>query len=470
MFAAEDVAAGLDAITPILSARFGTRFSRAEAVRRNHANSVTWIPPQPPDAVVEAETTAEVADIVRLCGAHRLPLIPFGTGTSVEGHVNAPHGGLCLSVRRMNRILDVRPADFDATVEAGVTRETLNAHCRDLGLFFPVDPGADASIGGMASTRASGTNAVRYGTMRENVVSLTAVLPDGSVVRTASRARKSAAGLDMTRLMVGAEGTLSVITEVTVRLHGIPEAVIGGTCAFPDVASACEAAIAVLQSGVPVARMELLDDRQIRACNRYSNLGLPERPHLFVEFHGTERGAKEQAESFEAITRDHGAADPAFAASPDERARLWRARHESFWAAVATRPGSFGVSTDICVPLSALAGCIAETARDMDESGIPGTIQGHVGDGNFHAIPLVDPGDAREVARMEAFLDRLAARAHAAGGTCSGEHGVGQNRRRYMVAEHGAPLVAAMAAIKRALDPLGIMNPGKMLPDLPNPG
>ena len=455
----------IEAIAPELAARFGPRFSRSEAVRRQHANTVTWIAPQPPDAVLEAETTEEVAAIVRLCGEHGVPVIPFGTGTSVEGHVNAPYGGLCLSLRRMDRIVAVNPEDFDATVEAGVTRETLNSHCRDLGLFFPVDPGADASLGGMASTRASGTNAVRYGTMRENVVALKIVLPDGSIASTASRARKSAAGLDMTRLMVGAEGTLGVITEVTVRLHGIPESVIAGVCAFPTVRSACEAAIAVLQSGIPIARMELLDERQIQACNAYSALGLSERPHLFVEFHGTAAHAREQADTFEGIARDQGASGLALSGSAEERSRLWRARHESFWAAVATRPGSLGVSTDICVPLSRLADCIEDTRRDMDESGIPGTIQGHVGDGNFHAIPLVDARNAAEVERMEAFLDRLSARAHTAGGTCTGEHGIGQNRRQYMVPEFGGPLVDAMMAIKRALDPRGIFNPGKMLPD-----
>jgi D-lactate dehydrogenase (cytochrome) len=460
------VSTGLDAISPQLLARFGGRFSRAEIVRRQHANAVTWIAPQPPDAVVEAESTEEVVAVVKLCAAHGVPIIPFGTGTSVEGHVNAPHGGLCLSLRRMNRILSVNPEDFDVTAEAGTTREQINAYCRDVGLFFPVDPGADASVGGMVATRASGTNAVRYGTMRENVVALTVVLPDGAVARTASRARKSAAGLDMTRLLVGSEGTLGIITEVVLRLHGIPEAVIGGTCAFPDIASACDTAITVLQSGIPVARMELLDARQIQACNAYSGLTLPETPHLFVEFHGTPRFAQEQADNFMAIAQDHGGANLSISGNAEERNRLWKARHQAFWAAVATRPGSFGVSTDICVPISRLTDCIEETRRDMDQSGIPGTIQGHVGDGNFHAIPLVDPADEAEVARLEAFLDRLAARAHAAGGTCTGEHGIGQNRRKYMVAEFGAPLVGAMRAVKQALDPLGIMNPGKMLPEV----
>ena len=448
-----------------LAGRFGERFSQADAVRRQHANNVTWIRPQPPDAVVEVLSTDEVVEVVRLCGRHRVPLIPFGTGTSVEGHVNAPYGGLCLSLRRMDRIVAVHPEDFDATVEAGVTRERLNAELRASGLFFSVDPGADASIGGMASTRASGTSAVRYGTMRENVIALTVVLPDGSVATTASRARKSAAGLDMTRLFVGSEGTLGVVTEVTVRLHGIPETVIAGTCAFPSVAAACDTAIAVLQSGTPIARMELLDARQIRACNAYSRLDLPETPHLFVEFHGSAASTREDVETFTALAGENGGADIRTADSPEDRSRLWRARHESFWAAVATRPGSLGVSTDICVPISRLAECIEATGRDMDANGIPGTIQGHVGDGNFHAIPLVDPSNPDEVVRMEAFLDRLAARAHEASGTCTGEHGIGQNRRRYMVAEFGQPLVAAMAGIKGALDPGGFMNPGKMLPD-----
>ncbi len=448
-----------------LAAMFGARFSRAEAVRRQFANSVTWVEAEIADAVVSALTTEEVAAIIRICAEHRVPVIPFGTGTSVEGQVNAPMGGLCLSLREMTRIVAVNPGDFDATVEAGVTRETLNAHLRGTGLFFPVDPGADASIGGMVSTRASGTNAVRYGTMRDNVMALKVVLPDGSVSVTASRARKSSAGYDMTRLFTGAEGTLGVITEVTLKLHGIPEDIVAGTCAFPDVDAACNAVIDTIRANIPAARVELLDEAQIRACNAYSRLGLPAKPHLFFEFHGTPASTREQMASFRDIAETHGAEALQSARLPEDRTRLWKARHEGFWAAIATRPGSRGVSTDICVPISELARCIRETREDMDRHGIPGTIQGHVGDGNFHAIPLVNPDDPAEVERLESFLDRLAARAHAAGGTCTGEHGIGQGRRKYMVPEFGADLVKAMRRIKAALDPLGIMNPGKVLPD-----
>ncbi len=447
-----------------LAERFGPRFTRAAGIRAQHVNTVTWVAPQPPEAVVTPGSTEEVAEIVGVCAAHRVPIIPFGTGTSVEGQVNAPEGGLCVSLREMGRIVAVHAEDFDAVVEAGVTRGQLNAHLRDQGLFFSIDPGADASFGGMASTRASGTNAVRYGTLRDNVVALKVVLPNGAVVVTASRARKSAAGYDMTRLFVGAEGTLGIITEVTVRLHGIPEAIVAGTCAFPGVGAACDAVLDTLRMGLPIARVELLDAAQIRACNAYSKLALPELPHLFVEFHGTEAGVAEQVGRFAELAAGHGGTRLAWAAEHEARHRLWAARHESFWAAIASRPGSRGVSTDICVPISRLAGCILETREDMDAHGIPGTIQGHVGDGNFHAIPLVDPDNPAEVARLEGFLDRLAARAHAAGGTCTGEHGIGQGRRRYMVAEFGGELVAAMAAVKRALDPAGMMNPGKVLP------
>lgn len=463
--ALEPAGGSREAAWATLATRFGERFSRAESVRGQHVNTVTWIRGEPPEAVVSARSTEDVVAIIGVCAAHRVPIIPFGTGTSVDGHINAPYGGLCLSLREMTTILAVNEADFDATVEAGVTREALNAHLRDRGLFFPIDPGANASIGGMAATRASGTNAVRYGTMREAVVSLKVVLPDGSVSVTASRARKCAAGYDMTRLMVGSEGTLGVITEVTVRLQGIPPSIVAGTGAFPSVEEACRTVIETLQAGIPIARVELLDAGQIAACNAYSSLALPVAPHLFVEFHGTEGSTSEQADLFQAIAEGNGGARLTFATRPEERNRLWKARHDAFWAAVATRPGSRGVSTDICVPISRLAECVLETRVDMEAHGIPGTMLGHVGDGNFHAIPLVNPDDPAEVERLEAFLDRLAARAHRAGGTCTGEHGIGQGRRRYMEAEFGLPLVGAMRAIKAAIDPLGIMNPGKTLPD-----
>ena len=447
-----------------LADRFGARLLQGDAVRRQHASSVTWLRPEPPDAVLEAHSENEVQDAVRICAAHRLPIIPFGTGTSVEGQVNAPHGGLCLSLRGMDRIVAVRPDDMDATVEPGVTREALNAALRDQGLFFPVDPGANASLGGMASTRASGTNAVRYGTMRDAVLALRAVLPDGRVATIGARVRKAANGYDLARLMVGAEGTLGIITELTLRLHGIPESVLAGTSAFATVRGACQAVAEALQSNLPLARVELLDAAQVAACNAYSHLALPVAPHLFLELHGTPSGAAEQATLLDAILRDHGGAEPQWAADSDARNRLWRARHESYWAAVALRPGSQGVSTDVCVPLSRMADCVEATRADMDAHGIPGTIQGHVGDGNFHAIPLVDPASPEECARMEAFLDRLAARAREAGGTCSGEHGIGQGRRKHMLAEHGQAALGMMLAIKQTLDPLGIMNPGKIFP------
>ena len=448
-----------------LERRFGPRLQRGEAFRLQHASSVTWLDPEPPEAVLEASAVEDVQDAVRICARHRLPIIPFGTGTSVEGQVNAPQGGLCLSLRGMDRILAIRPDDMDATVEAGCTREALNAALRDQGLFFSVDPGANASLGGMAATRASGTNAVRYGTMRENVLAVRAVLPDGSVADAGVRARKAANGYDLAHLLVGSEGTLGIITELTVRLHGIPERILSGTSAFATVRGACEAVIEALQSGLPLARVELLDARQIEACNAYSGLGLPAMPHLFLELHGAPDSAAEQARLLGAILRDHGGAAPAWASTEEERNRLWRARHVSWFAALALRPGARGVSTDVCVPLSHLADCVEETRADMDAHGIPGTIQGHVGDGNFHAIPLVDPSDAAEVTRMQEFLDRLAERAHRHHGTCSGEHGIGQGRRKHMQAEHGIAGLAVMRAIKAAFDPLNIMNPGKMLPD-----
>lgn len=447
-----------------LSAALGTRLATTAAIREQHANTLTLVRPTLPDAVAYPETAAEVATIVKLCGSHGVPVIPYGTGTSFEGHVNAPFGGITVDLARMNRVVAVHAEDLDCVVEPGVTRKALNEHLRDSGLFFPIDPGADASIGGMASTRASGTNAVRYGTMKDNVIALQVVLPSGEIIETGRRARKSSAGYDLTRLMVGAEGTLGVITAVTLRLSGIPEAIAGGVCPFPSVAAACNATIATIQSGIPVARIELMDALQVRAVNLYSKLGLAEVPHLFVEFHGTPAGVEEQAARFGAIAADWQGGAFAWAVRPEERTRLWQARHDVFWAGFALRPGAKSLPTDVCVPISRLADCVTETQADLLASELVGPVVGHVGDGNFHVGLMIDDADAGEVARTRAFLDRLVARALAMGGTCTGEHGVGEGKAKYLTAEHSPGALGAMRAIKAALDPQNIMNPGKILP------
>ncbi len=444
-----------------LGARFGERFSLGQALREQHANTLTWLKREPPDAVLFAESETEVVEAVNLCAEARVPVIPFGTGTSLEGHVNAPFGGVSLDLSRMNRILAVHEADLDCTVEPGVTRKSLNDHVRGMGLFFPVDPGADASLGGMAATRASGTNAVRYGTMREAVLGLTAVLADGSVIKTGGRARKSSAGYDLTRLMVGSEGTLGIITSLTLKLYGIPETVISAVCPFASIAGACNATIAALQMGLPLARIELLDEVQMRACNAYSRLSLRETATLFLEFHGTRASAREQVDAFAAIARAEGGGEFAYAERQEERSKLWQARHDAYWAARGLKPGAEVLSTDVCVPISALADCVTATRQDIDRLGLLAPIVGHVGDGNFHVLPLIDPSDLAERRKVQAFLDRLVERALAAGGTCTGEHGIGQGKINYLAAEHG-PGVSAMIAIKKALDPLNILNPGKI--------
>ncbi|MHB2167544.1 FAD-binding oxidoreductase [Alsobacter sp. R-9] len=456
---AEDVAA----VTAALAARFGNRVVTSQAVREQHANSVTWIRPQAPDAVVYPETTEEVAEIVRLCASRRMPVIPFGAGTSLEGHTNAPFGGVCIDLAQMNAVLAVHPEDLDCVVQPGITRKRLNEHLRDMGLFFPIDPGADATLGGMASTRASGTNAVRYGTMKDNVLALTVVTAAGEVMRTTRRARKSSAGYDLTRLFVGAEGTLGVITEMTLRLHGIPEAISAAVCPFPSVRAACDAAILAIQTGLPVARVELVDETQVRAINAYSKLSLAERPMLFLEFHGTTEGVKEQAERFGDIARDLGGGPFEWTDRAEDRTRLWQARHDAYWAAMALRPGLAALSTDVCVPLSRLADCVEETQQDIAETGLIAPILGHVGDGNFHVLVSLDAQDRDEVARVEAFLERLVDRALSMDGTCTGEHGVGQKKMKYLEREHDPAALGAMRAIKAALDPLGIMNPGKVV-------
>lgn len=453
-----------DGALGLLEARFAARFSRGAEIRRQHANTVNWLGNQPPDAVVFVESTEEVAEVVSLCAAARIPVIPFGTGTALEGHVNAPLGGVSIDLSRMNRILAVRPEDLDCTVEAGVTRLQLNTHLRDQGLFFPIDPGADASLGGMAATRASGTNAVRYGTMRDSVVNLTVVMADGTIIKTAGRARKSSAGYDLTRLFVGSEGTLGIITELTLRLCGIPETIAAGVCAFPDVESACDATILTIQSGIPVARIELLDTLMISGTNAYAGLGLPESPHLFVEFHGSPAAVAEQTAAFGAIAADFGGTGFRSATGPEERTRLWQARHEAYFIAKSMRPGAEVVATDACVPISRLADCVRETIADIEAGGFIAPIVGHVGDGNFHVQIMLDRDNPAEVAAAEGFLKRLAERAIRMEGTCTGEHGVGQGKRRYMEIEHGRAL-APMRAVKAALDPFGIMNPGKVLPE-----
>ena len=447
-----------------LNARFGNRVVTSRAVREQHGNTTTWHTNEPPDVVVFPQSTAEVQDIVRLCADRAMPVIAFGTGTSLEGHVNAPLGGVCIDLRDMNRVLAVHAEDLDCVIEPGVTRKQLNEHLRDQGLFFPIDPGADASLGGMAATRASGTNAVRYGTMKDNVLSLKAVTATGEVVTTASRARKSSSGYDLTRLFVGSEGTLGVITELTLKLAGIPEAVSAGVCPFPTVEDACNATIMTIQSGIPVARIELLDDMQVRAVNAYSKLTLPERPTLFLEFHGTEASVAEQAERFGEIAADLGGGPYVWETRAEERSRMWQARHDAYWSCLQLRPGAKALATDVCVPISRLAECVVATQRDIAEMGLIAPIVGHVGDGNFHVSLLCDMDDAAEVATAGRFLERLVERALAMEGTCTGEHGVGQGKRKYLKAEHGEPALAAMRAIKHALDPQGIMNPGKLLP------
>jgi D-lactate dehydrogenase (cytochrome) len=445
-----------------LQKRYGNRVVTSDAVRRQHGHSLTWVENQPPDAVVFPQTTAEVSEIVRLCAAHGMPVIPYGTGTSLEGHINAPFGGVSVDTSQMKRIVAVHEEDLDCAVEPGVTRKELNEHLRDRGLFFPIDPGADASLGGMAATRASGTNAVRYGTMRDNVLSLTVVTASGDVLKTARRAKKSSAGYDLTRLFVGSEGTLGVITEVTLRLQGIPEAISAGICPFPSVKAACDAVIVTIQTGLPVARIELLDEVQVRAVNAHARLALPESPLLLLEFHGTEAGVREQAERFGEYAAEYGGGPFEWATKAEDRSRLWQARHDAYWAAKGLRPGAQSVATDVCVPISRLAECVEETKRDIVASGLVAPIVGHVGDGNFHVQPLVDMDDPAEVAAVEAFVERLVARALAMEGTCTGEHGIGQKKMKYMEAEHGPAALELMRSLKRAMDPQNIMNPGKM--------
>lgn len=446
-----------------LVARFGEdRIVTGEAIRRQHGTDESYHPTVAPDAVFFAESTEEVSEAVKICAAHKWPVIPFGVGTSLEGGVAALRGGLSIDMSGMNEILEVNAADLDVRVQAGVTRKQLNEYLRDTGLFFPIDPGANATLGGMSATRASGTNAVRYGTMRENVLSLTVVTADGTVVKTSSRAKKSAAGYDMTRLFVGSEGTLGVITEVQVKVYGIPEAISSAVVQFDDLESAINTCVLTIQSGVPVARMELLDDIQMRACIGYSKLeGFQEKPTLFFEFHGSNTGVVEQAETVQAIATDFGGEDFKWATQAEERNKLWEARHNAYYAGLSLRPGAKGWPTDVCVPISRLAECIIETKKDLAEIGLMAPLAGHVGDGNFHLIYLVDTDNPDEMRRAKEHSDRMVLRAIAMGGTCTGEHGVGYGKIDFLAAElpEAIPL---MRSVKQALDPDNIMNPGKL--------
>ena len=455
--------AGIAAVLGILKQRFGERFQTGQDIRAQHAHTTSYIPNQPPDGVVFAQSTEDVQEVVRACAEHRVPVIPFGTGTSLEGHTNAPGGGISIDLMQMNRILAVNPEDLDCTVEPGVTREALNTHLRDTGLFFPIDPGANASLGGMAATRASGTNAVRYGTMRENVLALTAVMADGRAITTARRAKKTSAGYDLTRLLVGSEGTLGIITGLTLKLYGIPQAISGGVCPFPSLEAACNAVIATIQMGIPVARIEIVNALQMRAMKNYSQLDYPESPCLFVEFHGSEAGVAEQAESFGEIATEYGGGPFLWTKVAEERAKLWKARHNAYFASLTLRPGTKGLSTDVCVPISRLAECIRETEADIERMGLIAPIVGHVGDGNFHTMPLIDMDNPEEIARCEEFVSRLNLRAISMDGTCTGEHGIGQGKVGFLEREVGDS-VDFMRTIKTALDPLNIMNPGKILP------
>ena len=457
---ADDVAA----IVKKLAEDFAERAVTSSAVREQHGHGEGMADAALPDVVVFPHTNEEVAAIVRLCHTARIPVIAFGIGTSLEGHVAALYGGVCVDLSRMDRMLEVNAQDLDCRVQAGVTREQVNAELKGTGLFFPIDPGANATIGGMASTRASGTNAVRYGTMRENVLGLTVVTPDGRIIRTGGRARKSSAGYDLTRLFVGAEGTLGIITEIQLRLYGIPEAISAAVCQFPDLKSAVDTVIVAMQVGIPVARIELLDDVQMDVCIRYSKLeGYKAAPTLFFEFHGSSAGVQEQAEMMQAIAAEHGGSAFEWATRPEDRSRLWKARHSAYYASKACYPGKEAFATDACVPISRLADCVLESKADADATGLISPIVGHVGDGNFHLTILFEPTSAAERASAEGLAKRVSLRAIAMGGTCTGEHGIGVHKLEALVAEHGEA-VELMQAIKRALDPRNIMNPGKTVP------
>ena len=452
-----------EAFLAALAGRFGEQLSTAAAVCEHHGRDESAYPPMPPGAVVFARSTEDVAALVALAAEYRVPVIPYGVGSSLEGHLLAVEGGVSVDLSQMNRVLAVNSEDLTVTVQAGVTRMQLNNEIKHTGLFFPIDPGADATIGGMAATRASGTNAVRYGTMRENVLGLTVVTAEGKVIRTARRAKKSSAGYDLTRLFIGAEGTLGIVTEATLRLYPQPEAIAAAICSFPSVEAAVAATIATIQMGVPIARCELLDALTVRAVNQRDRLGLPEQPLLLFEFHGTPAGVEEQTTAVQDIAREHGGHDFKWATTPEERTRLWSARHNAYFACLQLKPGSRSCTTDVCVPISRLAECIGETIKDTEASSLPAPILGHVGDGNFHCAILVDPASPEEIEEAERLNRRIVARALRMDGTCTGEHGVGLHKIDFLLDEHGADAVELMARIKRAFDPLNILNPGKVL-------
>ncbi len=453
-----------EALRQALAGRFGPRYSCGESTRLQHGRDESVHEPLLPDGVVMAESTEEVALVVRLCAEHGVPVIPYGVGSSVEGHVLAPGGGISVDLSGMNRIIAIHAEDGDAVVEAGVTRKQLNDALKGTGLFFPIDPGADATLGGMAATRASGTNAVRYGTMKDNVLATTTVLADGRVMQTGGRARKSSAGYDLTRLLVGSEGTLGIMTELTVKLYPIPEAISAAVCTFPDIDSAVQTVIQTIQLGVPVARIELLDALSLQAINLFSKTTLAEAPTLFFEFHGSPAGVAEQAETVQAIAGDLGGANFDWATRPEDRSRLWQARHDAYFACLQLKPGCRCFPTDVCVPISRLAECIAETQADIAQVHIPIALFGHVGDGNFHLVVLVDRDNPQDMAEADWIGTRVVERAIAMEGTCSGEHGIGLGKRKYLVAEHGAVAVDVMRMLKTALDPQNLLNPGKVLP------
>jgi D-lactate dehydrogenase (cytochrome) len=446
-----------------LAAIFEDRFTTSQAMREHHGRDESSYDPMLPDAVVFAQTTEEVAQAVRLCNAHEIPVIPYGTGTSLEGHVLALRGGVSVDLSQMNQVVAIHSEDLTATVQAGVTRKQLNQEIKDTGLFFPIDPGADASLGGMAATRASGTNAVRYGTMRENTLALTVVTADGRIIKTGTRAKKSSAGYDLTRIFVGSEGTLGIITEVTVRLYPQPEAISAAVCSFPTAGDAVNAVIRTIQMGVPVARVEFLDENSVRSINAHDKLTLPEKPLLLFEFHGSEHGVQEQAEVVQEIAADYHAIGFEWATRTEDRSRLWAARHNAYFAMLQMRPGGRSISTDCCVPISRLAECILDTKADCEKNDMIYSIIGHVGDGNFHVLMMVDPHDPADVAKAEAVNARMVARALSMDGTCTGEHGVGMHKMDFLVQEHGEEAIETMRVLKHAFDPKNIMNPGKII-------
>jgi D-lactate dehydrogenase (cytochrome) len=446
-----------------LRALLGERVSTSAAVREHHGKDESYFPYALPDAVVFPQTTEEVRDVVNICRRHRVPMIPFGVGTSLEGHILAVQGGVTLDLSRMNQVLAVHEEDLDAVAQAGVTRKQLNEHIRHTGLFFPIDPGADATLGGMSATRASGTNAVRYGTMRENVLSLKVVLADGRIIRTSRRAKKSAAGYDLTRLFVGSEGTLGIITEVTVKLHPVQAAMSAAVCAFPTIKGAADTVIQTLQAGIPIARSELLCATTMAALNRHNKTAHREMPTLLLEFHGSEAGVVEQAQAVQELARENGGLGFQWATRPEERSKLWEARHQAYFACLQLKPGARALSTDVCVPISRLAECVVETAKDIEKASLPIPLFGHVGDGNFHLVILIDPNNAAEIEEAKAINVRVVKRALAMEGTCTGEHGIGIGKQAYLLEELGADALDVMRELKRSFDPDNLMNPGKVV-------